>query len=171
MTTLIICGQAPSRVGDGRAFTGPSGRRLAALFGLRNYEELAAKAMLTNIFDQPAKPKRLPARRRTKYSASGDEFDSEAAAGRARELLQVWKDLNDRVIVVACGHAVFQALTGRKGEFYKGRNVQLAGTVIEVWCFPHPSGASSYWNYDENKRMAANFLRRLLNRAGMTNDR
>jgi uracil-DNA glycosylase len=169
MTTLVVCGQAPSRIGDGRAFTGPSGKRLAALFGLKSYEELASQVTLTNIFECPASPRRLPARRRpvSGYQASGDEFDSGAAAERGLQLLQVWSLIEDRVVVVACGHAVNQALTGRKGVFYKGRIVQTEYAAIEVWCFPHPSGASSYWNYRSNKLQAANFLRKLLKREGM----
>ena len=72
MTKLVICGQAPSRLGDGRAFTGPSGKRLAALFGLRDYEELSSRYDLANIFDVPAERRPLPAKRSTR-NAPGDK--------------------------------------------------------------------------------------------------
>lgn len=154
MSRLFICGQAPSRVGDGRAFSGPSGKRLAALFNLRDYEHLASQVTLINIFDQPAE--RLEAR--------GDHFDRVAAAEVGTALMEKFHEYPNDVYVIACGHAVYEALTGiKKMEFFHGRD--FAG--VEVWCFPHPSGASSYWNTRSHVLLAANFLRKLLKRAGI----
>ena len=162
MTKLIFVGQAPSRVGDGRAFSGPSGRRLAALLGLRDYEELQSQCYLANIFKVPAVRRPLPARRRTR-NAPGDEFDAEKARELGRHLMVDIAEMDEHVIVVACGHQVFIALTGQRAEFFKGRRVE----GVEVWCFPHPSGASQYWNYPANKLRASNFLKRLLKRSGV----
>lgn len=153
MTKLVICGQAPSRVGDGRAFSGPSGRRLAALFNLRDYEHLASQVTLINIFDDPAE----------RQGNRGDAFDVDRARERGLELMRNWAQ-EGNVTVVACGHQVYRALTGtRKMEFFHGRDF----IGVEVWCFPHPSGASSYWNSRARVLLAANFLRRLLKRAGI----
>jgi len=153
VTKLVFCGQAPSRVGDGRAFSGPSGRRLAALLMLRDYEHLAAQCCLINIFDEPQE----------RRDARGDYFDEDKARRKARHLMTAWAASEERVVVVACGHAVYRALTQRKGEFFKG--VRISG--VEVWCFPHPSGASSFWNFRKNVMLSSNFLNRLVKRSGI----
>ena len=157
MTQFIFCGQAPSRIGDGRPFSGPSGRRLAALLRLRDYEHLHASVGLANIFAHPA----------DRREARGDGFDEVEAAERGKELMKSWQLLYSDVVVVACGHQVYKALTGEKGIFFRGHRY---GSV-EVWCFPHPSGASAYWNRKENITYAANFLRKLLNRSGIVIER
>ncbi len=155
MTRLIFCGQAPSRIGDGRPFSGPSGRRLAALLRLRDYEQLASMATLVNIFDYPA----------DRQEARGDGFDEVEALERASVLVGKWVMADEPTVVIACGHAVYRALTGRKVEFFKGH--QLSDKV-EVWCFPHPSGASAFWNRRDNVMQSSNFLRRLLHRSGIS---
>lgn len=153
MTRLIFCGQAPSRIGDGRAFSGPSGRRLAALLNLRDYEDLASQCTLTNIFDVPAE----------RRDARGDRFDEDVARLRAKHLMECWATSEEKLVVVACGHAVYRALTQQKGEFFRGHRI----SGVEVWCFPHPSGASAFWNYRKNVLLAANFLKRLQKQAGI----
>jgi uracil-DNA glycosylase len=153
MTSLLFVGQAPSRIGDGRPFSGPSGRRLAALLRLRDYEHLASSVTLVNIFDHPA----------DRQEARGDGFDEFQAKVKARMLTEQWVSLKEEIIVVCCGHAVYRAFTDSRGTFYKGRRDQN----LELWCFPHPSGASAYWNRRDNVLYAANFLRRLLNRSGI----
>lgn len=154
MTKLIFCGQAPSRIGDGRPFSGPSGRRLAALLGLRDYEHLASQFTLTNIFDTPASSR----------VERGDAFDQEWASAYAHQIMIGWQKKNEDLIVVCCGHQVYQAFTGERGVFFKGKRKDR----VELWCFPHPSGASAYWNRRANVIQAANFLRRLLNRSGIS---
>ena len=166
MTKLYICGQAPSRVGDGRPFTGPSGRRLAALLMLRDYDHLASQATLVNIFNRPAARSPLPAGRR-KHNAPGDEFDEVHARENGRKMVFEWAHEDEDVVVVACGLKVFQALTGERGDFFKGRRVD----GVEIWCFPHPSGASMFWNSRQNVLRAANFLNRLLKRSGIVMQR
>lgn len=153
MTRLFFCGQAPSRVGDGRPFTGPSGRRLAALLMLRDYEHLASQCTLVNVFQVPAE----------RRDDRGDEFDKELARELGKHLMVEIADSDEPAIVVACGHAVYRALTGRKGTFFKGRRVE----GVEVWCFPHPSGASAFWNSRGQVLLAANFLSKLLKRSGI----
>lgn len=148
MTRLVICGQAPSRVGDGRAFSGPSGKRLAALLKLEDYEALASRVTLVNLLDHPA----------DKRSDRGDLFDVVAARAGARRLNRQWDCDDEKVVVLACGHLVFRCLTGKRCEFFRG--VRRPG--VEIWCFPHPSGASAFWNLPENTERARRFLKRLL---------
>lgn len=150
MTKLVICGQAPSRVGDGRAFSGPSGKRLAQLFKLEDYEALAAQVTLVNLLENPA----------DKRSDRGDFFDVVAARAGARRLNVEWDHDPEKIVVLACGHLVFRCLTGRKLPFFRG----ISRPGVEIWCFPHPSGASAFWNLPENRKRARRFLKRLLKR-------
>lgn len=176
MTRLVFCGQAPSRVGDGRAFSGPSGRRLASLMGLRDYEELRSIAHLTNIFGSPqeraraiiCRPRRSGKRslgEQYELAHAGDEFDEELATIEAFGLLLAWmkryQDTNERIVVVACGAKVFRAFTGKRKPMFRG--VRLAPGV-DIWHFPHPSGASHYWNDPSNVDRASRFLKKLLKR-------
>jgi uracil-DNA glycosylase len=172
MTKFIICGQAPSRVGDGRPFTGPSGKRLAALGGFRDYEHLAAEVTLMNLFGSPqARSQAILCGRRSgktvaqERAHAGDEFDTDLAAVEAFGVMLQWlKNKEERHIVMACGSKVFLAFTGQKVTMYRG--VRMADN-IEIWYFPHPSGASHYWNSKENRLRAANNFRKLLRRAGI----
>lgn len=153
MTQLVFCGQAPSRVGDGRPFSGPSGRRLAKLLNLTDYEQLAAQVTLVNLIDRPME----------KAEHRGDPFPLVEAKARAIELMSEWIKDDEPTIVIACGHSVFRCLTGRKTELFRGR----ISMGVEVWCFPHPSGASAYWNTRGNVDRAAKFLNRLVRRKGI----
>lgn len=157
MKELIFVGQAPSRIGDGRPFSGPSGRRLAALLRLRDYEQLAASITLLNIFNRPA----------DRQEARGDGFDEFQAKVLARIMMEQFV-AERRVLTVVCmGHQVYRSFTDTRGTFFRGRRDQN----VELWCFPHPSGASSYWNHQANVLQAANFLRRLLDRSGIAIER
>lgn len=156
MTKLVICGQAPSRVGDGRAFSGPSGRRLASLIDLGDYEELASKVTLTNIFDVIAcKP------RNAKHA--GDEFDETTARAIGMMRVKLWSRDSEHVVVLACGTKVMRALCGQAPGMYRGKALVLEPVRgVDIWQFPHPSGASHYWNDPLNFTHAARFLNRLL---------
>lgn len=153
VTRLVFCGQAPSRLGDGRPFSGPSGTRLAKLLNLGDYERLAEQVTLVNLIDEP----------QDKAERRGDVFDLVQAKVKARELMAGWSDDPEPVVVLACGHSVFRCLTGRKTELFRGR----ATIGVGVWCFPHPSGASSYWNSRGNVDKAAIFLNRLVKQKGI----
>lgn len=165
MTKLVICGQAPSRVGDGRAFSGPSGRRLASLMLLPDYEALARQVILTNIFDAPAARRAIRCRPSSKRNAPGDEFNMDEAYVSGMTKMLEWAADPELVVVLACGKNVTKALGFPDLEFYKGRALK-AGPVqgVDVWAFPHPSGASQYWNDQANHVRASIFLKRLLKR-------
>lgn len=148
MTRLVICGQAPSRVGEGRPFSGPSGKRLASLLGLTDYEDLAKQVTLVNLIQEPQE----------KAGNRGDVFPVIEARAKARELTVEWISDPEKIVVLACGRWVFRCLTGRDTYLYRG----ISRLGVEIWYFPHPSGASSYWNFPENREQAARFLERLL---------
>jgi uracil-DNA glycosylase len=156
MTKLVICGQAPSRIGDGRPFSGPSGKRLAALFGLEDYEELASRVTLTNIFDVIAcRPKNA--------RHAGDEFDKTTARAIGMMRVHLWARDPEHVVVLGCGANVMEALVGKAPGMYKGKALKVEpARGLDIWHFPHPSGASHYWNDPANVDRASRFLRRFL---------
>jgi len=163
MTQLIIVGQAPSRIGDGRPFTGPSGNRLVKLFGLEDYEALASYARLVNIFGDPANRSQAILCGRPRAHA-GDDWDRDLAAVEGFGLLLRWmKEPGDK-LVLGCGKNVIQALTDRPPAMFKGRRMAPG---LDVWHFPHPSGASHFWNDPENVERAGVFLRKLRERYGI----
>jgi uracil-DNA glycosylase len=157
---LYIVGQAPSRLGDGRPFTGPSGRRLIELGGFNSYEYMAARVRLFNLLEHKAE--RLP-------DGRGDRFDYESAKKEARRLARSWLLFRPETHVLACGSKVFNCFTGRRGEMYKGLALKDhdSTSVLNIWLFPHPSGASTYWNDPENVALARRFLRKRLRIADM----
>lgn len=160
MTRLHFVGQAPARSGDGRPFTGHSGQRLCQLLDLVNYEALARRFDLENLLDRPME----------KHSnGRGDAFERDAGVTQGRILVRQWLKQDELVPVVACGHQVFKSLTGTAKPFFKGKTIRKVGHSgrVEVWNFPHPSGASAYWNDPKKYREAQAFLRRLVKRYGI----
>ena len=157
---LAIVGQAPSRQGDGRAFSGPSGDRLVKLLGVESYLDLYRIAHLENLLTEVQR--KLP-------DGRGDHFDLIEARANAKMSLQVMLFLNRNTQVIACGHKVYKAYTGRKGEYFKGVRVKTSVYnpvhTVDIWCFPHPSGASPFWNERENVIQAAKFIRRVRERS------
>lgn len=157
MSRIAIVGQAPSRLGDGRPFTGPSGERLCLLLGLdRGWCQLAAKYDLSNLLTQT---------QQRDVSGRGDTFDIATARRMGQAMIDTWLMEGDRRRVLACGKRVFYCLTGKKRELFQGVMIKHPlGHRVEVWCFPHPSGASSFWNDEENWNRAMRFLKMLQDR-------
>lgn len=154
MTKLVIVGQAPAKSGDGRPFSGPSGRRLYQLFNLEHYDALASRATLVSLLDRPVD---------VGSPSRGAAFDHQAANRRARQLMVEWAKDPELVVVLACGKEVFTSLTGTQRPFFRGKKGKLGPVqFVDLWCFPHPSGASSFWRDPQNIRQAQNFLKRLL---------
>jgi uracil-DNA glycosylase len=167
---LYICGQAPSRQGDGRPFTGPSGQRLVKLFGFRDYEHMASEVTLMNVLDRPETNLcNLPAKRGgNKRRRAGDEFDRDEAAIKGFGIMLELMQTGHKPVVLALGNEVCLALTGVKISRYKGRKIPgRDGHEVDVWHFPHPSGASHYWNDPKNTAKASEFLIKLLKRYGI----
>lgn len=153
----IILGQAPARSGDGRPFSGPSGRRLCSLAGLANYEELRETFNLKNLVSTE-QPKRS--------RGKGDHFPLEVARANAQQLKQ---DLPAGSLVICAGRQVARLMD-------VSPDARLC--YIDVWRFggqnggiaviPHPSGISHYWNDAERVRKVQDFLRWVIEHYGDT---
>lgn len=152
-TEIIICGEAPSRQGDGRPFTGPSGERLVTLFGLRDYEHLASQFTLINIYQVSQEP--------------GGRFEEPRAREVGQRMAADWARQPHHIAVIACGAKTFRALTGTRIRVFRGVPLRLGPAQgVDIWHFPHPSGLSRFWNEPENVDRAALFLKRFLKQYG-----
>lgn len=153
MSRVAIVGQAPSRLGDGRPFTGPSGDRLCELLGLdRGWCQLAAKCDLVNL---------LTERQEKDKSGRGDNFDVAKARRLGQAMIDQWLVEGETRTVLACGKKVYFCLTGEKVDFFKGKALKSPFGRVEIWCFPHPSGASAFWNDPANVNRVHRFLKAL----------
>lgn len=145
----ILVGQAPARSGDGRPFTGQTGRMLQSLLRFDSYEQLSECFDMYNLL--PRKMQK-PAERR------GDEFPMpEARRGAIRLRNGVIKDGNE---VILCGNKVSEAFH----PSLVARPLLRPTLMRESWGwwtayrFPHPSGLNHFWNYSGNRERAARFL-------------
>lgn len=152
----IIVGQAPSRSGDGTPFSGHSGARLLKLLDLKTRNQLKDLFKLTNLIKHQLDPH---------PRGRGDRFDHHEATERAKRMMN---DAQPGQVFVACGRQVWKCMTGSPdGPFYSVREVEAQRSKkaephkVIVYLFPHPSGASSIWNYPVEVRRAQKFLRTL----------
>ena len=159
MAELYIVGQAPARTGDGRPFTGNSGKRLLSLFGWPSYDYMAVRVNLRNLLQEKAES--LP-------SGRGDRFDMTAGRQEAARLLGHWFIFYPETHVVACGTKVYRCFT-EIGWHEPFRGVSMHhrryDTTVKVWYLPHPSGANDFWNNPRNVAAAKRFLRERLRNA------
>ena len=138
----IIVGQAPSRLGDGTPFTGPSGDRICQLLGVRNIEQVKRWFDLANVIDEPLTGEDRVVKRRM---ASG-----------ARSILYHQPHQSS---IIACGKLVWSAMGGAPGTNWYNFNIMTNGNKsMLLWLFPHPSGLSHYWNVPSNREIARCFL-------------
>lgn len=149
----IILGQAPSRGGDGTPFSGESGKRLLQLTGLPDRKTLEHYFELANLL-----PDIQP---RSRGSHAGDEFDPRLAQSAA---FQLFNSFTENRVVIACGTKVWRACFGeRRASLYAERSLLWSEQVrVSLHLFPHPSGASHYWNDPMRGKTAAFFLRRFM---------
>lgn len=153
MAELYIVGQAPSRTGDGRPFTGDSGQRLLTLFGWPSYEYLAERVNLLNLLpkQQPALP-----------GGHGDRFNYQAASIEAARLRAHWHLFYPETHVICCGVKVFRCFTGESPQHaFKGLALthRRYETVVKCWYLPHPSGVNPFYNEPDLTTEAKRFLR------------
>lgn len=158
---LYIVGQAPARTGDGRPFTGNSGKTLLKMFGWPSYEYMAERVHLLNLLNEKQEP--LPGRR-------GDRFDYDAAKREALRLRGHWLIFYPETHVICCGVKVFKCFTGQSPKQpFKGLALchRRFNTVVKLWYLPHPSGANPFYNDPTLSAQARKFLRtRLRDAAG-----
>lgn len=155
MAELYIVGQAPARTGDGRPFTGLSGQRLQQLFGFNSYDYMAARVNLLNLLPDMAPPI---------AHGRGDHFDYDRAKQEARRLLKSWLLFTPETHVLACGTKVYKCFVGHSARPFQGTALKdrNSDSVVKLWLFPHPSGASSFWNDPKNVAEARAFARKRL---------
>lgn len=158
MSELYIVGQAPARTGDGRPFTGNSGKHLLRLFGWPSYEYMAVRVQLRNLLQEKAEP--LPGGR-------GDRFDMTEGRREARRLLGHWFIFYPETHVIACGVKVYRCFTERLPETFHGVSMhnRRYDTTVKVWYLPHPSGANPFWNEPQSMAETRQFLRERLRNA------
>ncbi len=148
---ITFLGQAPSRETDGRPpFTGKCSKFLAELLGTTQ-EQMLQDHDFINVLD------RWPG-----SSFKGDKFPIPEAKIAARKKLE---QLRGKTVVLL-GHNVARAFECEKFryfEWYQIRNPEnLADTVVPLLTVvPHPSQISRHWNKEENRLVAAKFLRAL----------
>lgn len=161
MAELYIVGQAPARTGDGRPFTGNSGKTLLKLFGWPSYEYMSLRIHLLNLLDEKQEP--LPGRR-------GDRFNYEVAKREAIRLRGHWHIFYSETHVICCGVNVFKCFTGQSPKQpFKGLalNHRRFNTVVKCWYMPHPSGINPFYNDPELVAEAKQFLRQRLHDAAL----
>lgn len=146
----LLVGQAPARSGDGRPFTGASGRRLCSLLEIESYDDLAHLLDMTNLIPQ-IQPKIK--------GKKGDSFDRALAKRAAiRIYTQCVEEGRDRVILAGKGVAA-AFLPQQQAINYFQRYLTVS---IRICVIPHPSGVNLFWNDPANVEKASRFLRAIV---------
>lgn len=151
----LIIGEAPSKSGDGRPFSGRSGDRLKQLMGVGSYDELTGYFELRNLcrqeFSQSA----------AKYTARLTLIDIRKRLIRSRNRPKRLYDPSphDSCHILMCGRKV-QTAFGVQGELFT-EYVPPGFVDIHLWVFPHPSGLNRYWNDHHRVEVAKQFIRRI----------
>lgn len=140
MSKLLLIGMAPARTGDpAKVLQGRTGLWLADLMGLP-LDEYLRRTDRRNLFD------RWPGK-----SGKGDAWDAQEARIRAGILMP--DVLGRRVLFV--GRAVAAAFAMPRVPLLTW--VGACGAWVAV--VPHPSGIVRWWNSEENRARAGEFLR------------
>lgn len=145
----LLVGQAPARSGDGRPFTGASGRRLCDLLGLESYDDLVHLLDMTNLIPE-IQPKVQGKR--------GDSFDR-ALAKRAAIRIYTRCVEEGRYKLILAGKGVGKTFLPKKEIEYFQR---YPSGMLQIWVIPHPSGINHFWNDPANVEKASRFLRAIV---------
>lgn len=157
----IILGQAPSRLGDGRSFTGPSGEVLISWFGVSSREELLEYFQLENLLATPL-TKHAPRAAGEHNNKHKDTFTKEMGRTAANSFIvkieesvinhhgvtgaDVWWEHNF-VTVVTLGLKVWESF-GLSGASQMFSTKWSTNYHFQFCRFPHPSGL----NHQRNDR-------------------
>jgi hypothetical protein len=145
----LLVGQAPARSGDGRAFTGASGKRLCSLLEIESYDDLAHLLDMTNLIPE-IQPK-IQGRK-------GDSFDR-ALARRAAMRIFTHAISEGRSTVILAGKGVGNI-------FLPDTNIEYFApydrSSLRCWVIPHPSGINHFWNDPTNVKKASRILRAIV---------
>jgi hypothetical protein len=143
----LLVGQAPARSGDGRPFTGASGRRLCSLLDVEDYDDLVHLLDLTNLITRV-----MP-----KQGRKGDSFDK-ALGRRSATRIQTKAIEGGRTDIIAAGLAVSMCFGVRNPAFL----TTYQSGVLRIHVLPHPSGINLFWNDQTNVRAASRFLKAIV---------
>ena len=174
MILPVILGQAPSRQGDGRPFTGPSGDRLLKWAGVETRDELLRYFRLDNLFPYP-----LPqheSERRPSGSLKTIGFSKRLGRDFAQQFIAREDDylknqlgpegyttfhtVRNHIDVIVLGKKVWDALD-LWGSTPMFNRVVRARTGLRFHRFPHPSGLNHQMNDPEFVRETSERLRRI----------
>lgn len=142
-------GQAPGSRANGGAFEGS-----ALLVELADVPEhvLRSRVEFRNLLSE------YPGRKR---DGKGDLFPIKEARAAADREMERWREAD---MIVFAGREVARAFgLAAAAPWFEWEILGLEdGYVVEVAVFPHPSGASRFWNDAANRDAAAAFLRELI---------
>lgn len=142
----LIVGENPSTTGNGKPFSGQSGRRLMELLGYDNYKVLQEKFHLENLCE-------------ARYSKVRARDRALSLRDHHYELLSN-QDPKAAKHFILCGVKVQEAFGIPQ---LKPFSCRLYGGErgLWLWAFPHPSGLNRFWNDATDTYKASMFLRAL----------
>jgi hypothetical protein len=123
-------------------------KRLAALVGI-GVEDFCARYGWVNLLG------RWPGRK-----GAGDGWEPSIARANAAGIRGALSAKKTPTIVIMLGYKVSEAF-GIGGSYFLGSVERpYRGQEVMFVVFPHPSGISRWWNVPENRKKAAEVLRR-----------
>lgn len=165
MILPVIVGQAPSRLGDGRPFTGPSGDRLVQWAGVDTREELLRYFRLDNLMAQPLPNN--PHERKPNGSLKTINFSrhmgrvyADLFVARQRDYMSAHSGhmVIELMDIVVLGKRVWESLDLRGDMPMFGFSLSH---MFKFHRFPHPSGLNHQMNDPEFVRETSHRLRQV----------
>jgi hypothetical protein len=160
---VTIVGEAPSKSSDPkRPFADCwSGRWLAKMAGFETFEDLSKNANFRNVL-----------RRWPGYGYAGEKgsaFPMDLAVRYAKSL-----DLDGTLLLAGrrVAKAVDLAFWGREKkrvrldrmDYFEWTRTERHCLPCRIAVIPHPSGCNRWWNYESNRLLAQEFLRKAIAR-------
>jgi uracil-DNA glycosylase len=162
----ILLGQAPSAKGDGRAFTGPSGKTICRWLGVEDRDDLQKYFYLENLLQAPLPHNPDVKRKSSSFTPAEARFGCQNFLTRTRFRLRKsmgrdgytdWIDSGGTVEVVVLGTKVWKGfgLPSHANWFEE----QPVADDFRMVKFPHPSGLNLELNDVQFARETAARLR------------
>jgi len=162
----ILLGQAPSAQGDGRPFTGPSGKTVCKWLGVEGREQLAEYFYLENLLPHPLPRNSDERRKSSQLTPAQARLGAKNFLTRTRFRLR--KDLGSEgytkfidqsrfLLVVVLGTKVWRGFNlPSHDEWFTERLISDEFMMVK---FPHPSGLNHELNDPDFVRETARHLR------------
>jgi hypothetical protein len=175
MILPVILGQAPSRLGDGRPFTGPSGDRLLLWAQLETRDELLKYFRLDNLLStplpqytdirSPGGKLRTPSIGRRVAKDSAQQFTARQYDYLKNQLggqrgMDDFIRAGNAVEVICLGRKVWEAFGLPNNTLYL-KSYLRSQMGLKFYRFPHPSGLNHLMNDLEFLRETSEALRRV----------